>query len=93
MTMRSASHSVSMVAPSRRAASAKPKVVAFGSANPEPGSQQAAPMSSTRMAGTSRRRSSLEIGWVSMPIRCCMATLACKAFSYPGATTWTKPIG
>jgi len=29
-----------MVAPSRRAASAKPKVVAFGSAKPEPGSQQ-----------------------------------------------------
>ncbi len=91
MTMRCASQPVSIVTPCLRAASAKANVVALGSAKPEPGSYAAAPMSSTFMSGEMRRSSSFETRRVSIPMRCCMATLAAMAWACSGPTTSTKP--
>jgi hypothetical protein len=70
-----------IVAPSRRAASAKEYAVAFGSAKPESGSWAAAPTSSTRQPGTGAHLG--RTCRVLIPIACCRATLRASAAS-PG---------
>src|SRR5207253_2299012 len=81
------------VPPRRRAASAKAKVVALGSANPESASHAAAPTSSTRQPGRRRASSSVLIASVRMPIALWTATLWASEASQPRPTIWKKPTG